>query len=71
MTKTQQAIIDNIEHLYSLQLSHCVTAAKRNYFNVDVTDMDDNDFNNIQRYCNDHGHRFELNGHKRYALFTK
>lgn len=71
ITKVQQAIIDNIEYLYSMQLSQYVTPAKRNYFNIDVSDMNDNDFNNIQRYCNDHGHRMEPNGYKRWALMVK
>ena len=72
INKSVKAMIDNINHLYSIDLTNHVTLGnKRNFFVFDTSELDQNQINNIERFANDKGLRHETAGYKKYAIYLK
>lgn len=72
ISKAVKTMIDNINYLYDIDLTDYVTVGnKRNYFVFDISELDQNQINNIERFANDKGLRHETAGYKKYAIYLK
>ena len=73
MKKATANVVRAIEELYSIDVaSRVLIGNKRNFFFTFCTDgMEENDFNNVQRFAIEHGLRNEPAGYKKFAIFFK
>ncbi|UPW39257.1 putative internal head protein [Escherichia phage vB_EcoM_ESCO47] len=72
INKPVKAIIDNINYLYNIDLTNYILIGnKRNFFTFDISELDQNQINNIERFANDKGLRHETAGYKKYAIYLK
>lgn len=72
ISKAVKTLIDDINYLYDIDLTDYVTVGnKRKYFVFDISELDQNQINNIERFANDKGLRHETAGYKKYAIYLK
>ena len=72
INKAVNQVIADILNLYNIDLTpHITLGNKRNFFVFDTSELDENQFNNIQRFANDKGLRHEPGGYKKYAIYLK
>ena len=72
INKSVKTMVDNINNLYNIDLTnHILIGNKRNFFTFDISELDQNQINNIERFANDKGLRHETAGYKKYAIYLK
>ena len=72
MNKATANVVRAIKELYGIDItSRVLIGNKRNFFTFDTDGMGENDFNNVQRFANEHGLRNEPAGYKKFAVFFK
>ena len=72
ISKAVKTLIADINYLYDIDLTDYVTVGnKRNFFVFDISELDQNQINNIERFANDKGLRHESAGYKKYAIYLK
>ena len=72
MNKATANVVHAIEELYGIDIAGRVLIGnKRNFFTFCTDGMEENDFNNVQRFANEHGLRNEPAGYKKFAIFFK
>nr|CAA84463.1 Ip9 [Enterobacteria phage RB15] len=72
ISKTVKTLIADINYLYDIDLTDYITVGnKRNFFEFDISELDQNQINNIERFANDKGLRHESAGYKKYAIYLK
>lgn len=72
MNKATANVVSAIKEVYGIDISERVIIGnKRNFFTFDTDGMDENDFNNVQRFANSKGLRNEPAGCKKFAIFFK
>jgi hypothetical protein len=72
ISKAVKTLIADINYLYDIDLTDYITVGnKRNFFVFDISELDQNQINNIERFANDKGLRHESAGYKKYAIYLK
>ena len=72
ISKAVKTLIVDINYLYDIDLTDYITVGnKRNFFVFDISELDQNQINNIERFANDKGLRHESAGYKKYAIYLK
>ena len=72
MNKATANVVRAIEELYGIDIAGRVRIGnKRNFFTFCTDGMEEHDFNNVQRFANEHGLRNEPAGSKTFAIFFK
>ena len=72
MNKATANVVRAIKELYGIDIaSRVLIGNKRTFFTFCTDGMEENDFNNVQRFANEHGLRNESAGCKKFAIFFK
>lgn len=70
INKATQKLVDDIKHLYNIDLTdHINTGNKRNFMSFETDELSDNDVRNVERFAHDKGLRMEPNGAKKFAIY--